>query len=466
MINGDAVVLTGQDHTSFHDIFYRLGKLILRFRWYLIIGLGLFVILFEGFELFESPDAPAFSDPHVRFELLIYLAIIIVVALLTEIYVRLLKMHSQALKLLKLKHALSRDLTKAEDWNDVCEHICQKLGEFGSFDEVLLFAYENDSAAYQAAASWKTGVLESNLAHDLSHVLGEDCVQHDEEHSSVSKQRACDSRIRELDIAGAYCLPIYDSYEPVARLYFRLSPGGKLTKEISDLLENTEDEIAIALTTTRLRNEHAEMKVSKATEELRRIISQDLHDTIGQNLCYMRMKMDQFSQPDIQGDLAIIKPELEFMRDLTNDSYELVRGLLVAMSPEPSMRLENLLEYHARLVSDRTGIGIKILQHGQPCNLDPTLVHHIYFIFREALTNIEKHSRAQYVTINVYWGTEELQIEILDNGIGFDPSLQPDLGHYGLTIMEERARALGGRLDLVSSADDGTHVSLWLPLAV
>ena len=387
------------------------------------------------------------------------MGIIILVALLAEIYVRLLRMHSHALKILKLKHTLSRDLTRSEDWNDVCEHICQKLGEFGPFDEVLLFAYENDSAAYQAAASWKTGALESNVAHDFSHMPADDCVHQNADHSD------CTPAIHKLDLAGAYCLPIYDRHAPVARLYFRLSPGGKLTKEISELLENAEDEIAIALTTTRLRQEHAEMMVAKATGELRSIISQDLHDTIGQNLCYMRMKLDQFSQPDISEDLASLKPELEFMRDLSNDSYELVRGLLVAMSSEPSTSLENLLEYHARLVSDRTGIRIMIFYHGQPCDLDPALIHHIYFIFREALTNIEKHSLAQNVTINVNWDKEELHIEISDNGIGFDPSSQPDLGHYGLTIMEERARALGGRLDLLSSADDGTHVSLWIPLA-
>lgn len=460
MINGDTIVLTGQDQVTYHGFLYRLGKLVLRFRWYLIIGLGVFVTLFEGFEFLEGPDASAFSDPHVRVELLIYMGIIILVALLAEIYVRLLRMHSHALKILKLKHALSRDLTRSEDWNDVCEHICQKLGEYGPFDEVLLFAYENDSAAYQAAASWKAGVLESNLAHDLSQMLTDDCVHQDVDHS------ACTPTIHELDLAGAYCLPIYDLHTPVARLYLRLSPGGKLTKEISDLLENAEDEIAIALTTARLRQEHDEMMVAKATGELRSIISQDLHDTIGQNLCYIRMKLDQFSQPDISDDLASLKPELEFMRDLSNDSYELVRGLLVAMSSEPSSSLENLLEYHARLVSDRTGIRIMIFYHGQPCDLDPTLVHHIYFIFREALTNIEKHSGAQIVTINVNWDKEELQIEISDNGIGFDPSIQPDLGHYGLTIMGERARALGGRLDLLSSAEDGTHVSLWLPLAV
>lgn len=465
MINGETVVFLGKENLTHRESLYRVAKKVLPFRWFLIFGFGFFVLFFEGFELFEYSGAPPFSDPHIRIELLLYLGIILLVALLAEIYVRLLRKHSHALNLLKLKHLLSQDLIQTKDWNDVCVHICQKLGEFGHFDEVLLFAFENDSSAYQAAASWKTGALESNLAHDLARILDEDCGFQDNDYFQGLKPVECKSTIRELDLAGTYCLPIRDRLTPVARLYFRLSPGVSLSNETSDLLENIENEIAIALTTTRLRQEHAEMKVAKATDELRQIIAQDLHDTLGQNLCYLRMKLDQFTQPDNHAALTTMKPELAFLRDLSNDSYEMVRGLLVAMSPESSMRLEKLLEYHARLVSDRTGIHFKISHHNQPYSLDPTLVHHIYFIFREALSNIERHAQAQLVTVNVEWEKEALSIKISDDGIGFDPDMKPALGHYGLKIMEERAQALGGRLNLSSSTGEGTHIAVWLPLA-
>jgi signal transduction histidine kinase len=453
------------NHNSQHGLLFHIGKQFLRFRWYLILGLGLFVLFFEGFELFEHPDAPPFSDPHIRLELLIYMLIIIIVAFLTEIYVRLLTMHSHALDVLNLKHILSQDLTKTKEWDEVCHLVCQKMGEFGPFDEVQLFTYEKESAAYQSAASWQASWLEGSLPKELSPYLAHACRHTEGNHSGSLKPCDCSMRLSSLNTEGSYCLPIYDHLTPVAKLYFHLSPGIKLTKERSDLLENTRDEIAIALTTARLKHEHAEMKVANATEELRRMISQDLHDTIGQNLCYMRMKLDQFSQPQIQKEFTRVQPELELMRDLANESYGLVRGMLVTMSPGDSMQLINLLEYHARLVSDRTGIRIDISHHGQPHKLHPTTVHHIYFIFREALNNIERHAQAKNVTIIILWGEEELQIEIKDNGIGFDPDHQPELGHYGLNIMGERAKSLGGRLDLLSSADKGTHLSLWLPLA-
>jgi signal transduction histidine kinase len=465
-IAGDDIRLRGPKHAGFNHLIYRTGKQLLRFRWYLILGAGLFIFLFEAFELFESPSISPLSNTHIRIELLLYLVFIILAALLAEVYVRLMKMHSQALKLLQFKLALSRDLTMTKDWDEVCEHICQNLGQLGHFDEVLLFTYESEAAAYRAAASWEKGRGESNLLENLSQTLIEGCLRQEADLGHAPEPEASHSKIRSLDSDGAYCFSIHDQLTPVARVYFRLPPGDRLTAETSYLLENIEDEIAIALTTTRLRQEHAEVQVTQAVAELQQTISQDLHDTIGQNLGYMRMKLDQFSQPDAQDHYAAVKPELERMRDLANDSYELVRGLLVAMSPEPSMRLGSLIEYHARLVSDRTGLDIQIFHRGRPRRLDPTFVHHIYFIFREALSNVERHAQANNIIVNVDWDPEELHIQIADDGIGFDPALQPALGQYGLTIMRERVRALGGRLELLSSADEGACVSIWLPLVI
>jgi signal transduction histidine kinase len=464
MAKGDEDTLTGQKQILHHGFLFNIGKQILRFRWYLIFGFGIFILLFEGFELFEHPDAPAFSDPHIRVELLLYLLVILSVALLSEVYVRLLKMHTQALDVLKLKHALSRDFTRTSDWAEMCEQVCRRLGEFGPFDEILLFTYETESSTFQAAASWRAERPDTSLFHDLPPILTEGCGQRDEEHSSYLRPCTCSGTISALNQAGGYCIPINENHTPIARLYLRLSPRVKFTKEMSDMLENITDEIAIGLTTTRLRQKQAEMKIAESTAELRQIISHDLHDTIGQNLCYLRMRLDQFSQVKIQGELGMIQPELENMRDLANESYELIRGLLAAIDPEPSIRLEHLLEYHAKLVSDRTKINIKVINKGRPRNLHPSTVYHIYFIFREALKNVERHAKAQSVKVNILWSEEELHIKIIDNGKGFDPDFQPNLGHYGLTFMSERARSLGGRLDLLSSANEGTHLSLWLPL--
>lgn len=464
MVVGDESTTFSQRQIIQRGLLYRIGQLILRLRWYLIFGLGLFVLFFEGFELFEHPDAPPFTDPHVRLEILLYLSIILTVAFLTEVYVRLLKMHSQALDVLKLKHILSQNFTFTKDLAEVCQQITQKLGEYGPFDEVLLFTYEAETGTYQAAAAWEASGEGISKINDPSAIKLEECHHRDGRDSNRLKACTCSNMVTALEGAGGYCVPVFEDDKPVARLYFRLSTGVKLTHELSHLLENITDEIAVGLTTTRLRQEQQEMKIAQSTEELRRIISHDLHDTIGQNLCYLRLKLDQFSQPDYHDGLEEVKPELESMRDLADESYELVRGLLVTINPEPSVRLESLLEYHTRLVSERTGLSINVLHQGYPIDLHPEVIHQIYFIFREALNNIEKHAKAKTVDVHIIWEEGALQIKIIDDGKGFDPAVQPGLGHYGLASMKQRARSLGGRLELTSSIKEGTQVSLCLPL--
>jgi len=464
MMDGESIILDGKRPTTLSNFTVKIGKIFLNLRWYVIIGLGLVVLLFEGFEVLANPEAPPFSDPHINVELMLYLTIIILVALLAEIYVRLLKTHSQALQLLNFKHELSQHLTRSNDWEEVCVRICQSMGGIGLFDEVRLFTYDFDSARFQASATWTRQQDPREPTHlNISQTM--DCDDPEAELLTMGEGCTCGAKGRTTDQDRSYCYPIHDQQTLVARLYFHLRPEARLTKDIKDLLYSTRDEIGVALTTTWLRQVQAEMKVDKATAELRRVISQDLHDTIGQNLCFMHMQLDHFSQLESQENPARVRRELSHMRDLANESYELVRGLLVTMRPQPVMRLEDLLQYHARLVGDRTGINLQVTNHHTPRRLDAIIVHHIYFIFREALTNIEKHAQAHQVDINVHWGEQDLLIEIQDDGKGYDPDQKPGIGHQGISIMRERATSMGGRLDFLSSSGQGTRVSLWIPLA-
>jgi len=82
-------------------------------------------------------------------------------------------------------------------------------------------------------------------------------------------------------------------------------------------------------------------------------------------------------------------------------------------------------------------------------------------IVEEALHNAVRHAAAKMVTVRLRGDDDTLTVEVADDGIGFDPS-DPDLRshHLGLTSMEERARELGGRLQLSSAPGGGTVVRL------
>jgi signal transduction histidine kinase len=84
-------------------------------------------------------------------------------------------------------------------------------------------------------------------------------------------------------------------------------------------------------------------------------------------------------------------------------------------------------------------------------------------ILREALRNIELHACARRVDIDLREQDGVVNLDIRDDGVGFDSAL-PATGHFGLVGMKERAGAINATLDIVSAPGEGAHLSLRAPL--
>jgi signal transduction histidine kinase len=83
----------------------------------------------------------------------------------------------------------------------------------------------------------------------------------------------------------------------------------------------------------------------------------------------------------------------------------------------------------------------------------------IYRLCQEALMNISKHAKAKQVEIILNYTPTELELKIKDDGIGFDTA-QILSGHYGLSMMRERAEAVNAQLSIISQMGQGTELSL------
>jgi signal transduction histidine kinase len=96
--------------------------------------------------------------------------------------------------------------------------------------------------------------------------------------------------------------------------------------------------------------------------------------------------------------------------------------------------------------------------------LRPLAEEQLYRLTQEALTNVVKHAHAQRVRVRVAQREQagELLLEIVDDGVGFDPSLAHP-GHLGLGTMADRAASVGGRLEVSSHAGKGTTVRAVIP---
>lgn len=191
-------------------------------------------------------------------------------------------------------------------------------------------------------------------------------------------------------------------------------------------------------------------------------IARDLHDTIGQNIGFLRMKLDHLSDSNTleNTDLA---SELQTMTRAANESYDLIRGTLSVLQSVDTAELFQIFSKYAAQIEERSSLQIDFSQFGEPRSVSPGRMRQLFYIFREALTNIEKHARARFVAVQIGWDEDCLRLIMQDDGQGFDPFSTSYDGHYGLKFMQERAELLNGSLNIHSAVGSGTRLEARVP---
>ena len=142
---------------------------------------------------------------------------------------------------------------------------------------------------------------------------------------------------------------------------------------------------------------------------------------------------------------------------------DLLRGLRSGPDPAPVRRLDEEVSRAVRRWSAGTGIPVDCRLARWPADdlpVDPGLRHEVLRVLSEALSNVDRHSRAGRVTVALTAGRRRLVLSVRDDGVGFDPCPGGSPGHYGLVGMAERADRLGGTLRVESAPGVGTDVVL------
>jgi len=191
-------------------------------------------------------------------------------------------------------------------------------------------------------------------------------------------------------------------------------------------------------------------------------IARDLHDTIGQNISFLRMKLDYLAEQRIRKK-AEMQLELQSMARAANESYDLMRGTLAILQTENSTDLYRLFTRYAEQIEERSCFTMRYSSQGEPRFMSAKRMRQLFYIFREILSNIEKHAKANQVLMEMCWESDHLHLIVSDNGKGFDISqIQPG-SHYGLRFMRERAELLNGSLAINSILGSGTQVEIQIP---
>lgn len=204
-------------------------------------------------------------------------------------------------------------------------------------------------------------------------------------------------------------------------------------------------------------------KLIDTQEEERKRLAEDLHDRMGARLFHLQHGLDECSRLAAHG--TDMQARFSVMRREVSDCNSDVRSLMNELRPnvlDDFGFLEALSEYLTNLVGI-TPFPIKTrldpALHGWRSRQDAML----FRLVQEALLNVRKHASAKHVTLSMERQSTQIALEICDDGIGFNPANIP-VGHFGLSMMRERAQAAGGTLAVLSKENEGTKIRITFPV--
>ena len=123
--------------------------------------------------------------------------------------------------------------------------------------------------------------------------------------------------------------------------------------------------------------------------------------------------------------------------------------------------LVSTIQQRLASVEGRSGIQARMVTEGEIL-LSTDKETEVYYIVEEALNNILKHANAKSVLVKMKPRKESIFLEIVDDGVGFDPD-NVKIGGKGLRNIKERAKRIKGKLKIVSSPKQGTKITLVIP---
>lgn len=247
----------------------------------------------------------------------------------------------------------------------------------------------------------------------------------------------------------------------VFNLYFR--EPREFVHEENVMLETLGQNLGIAIENQRLMSRDRELAVS----EERNLLAQELHDSIAQSLAFLNLQAQMLEESLARADYQESSEGLSLIRTGIQESYDDVRELLVHFRTRVGpVDVREALRAAVVRFREQTGVAAELIERGSGIAIAPEAQVQVLHVVQEALSNVRKHARATHVRVTVTHDREH-RFEVEDDGCGFrvEEGAGSDDTHVGLKIMRERARRIGGSLEVASNPGLGTRVVLTVPVA-
>jgi signal transduction histidine kinase len=199
--------------------------------------------------------------------------------------------------------------------------------------------------------------------------------------------------------------------------------------------------------------------------EERNRIGREWHDTLVAGFSAISLQLEAANarlrgQPDRASEILDVTRQM--VHHYRAEARRVIWDLRDSRPDDESLR--SALDNALRRAVDNRPVEFALEVTGVECPLPAELRHNVLRICQEAMSNAVRHGAPTRLTVGLHYAAGELQLSVEDDGRGFEESLDPVAGHFGLTVMQERARRHGGRLTIESQPGRGTRLQAVIPI--
>lgn len=191
-------------------------------------------------------------------------------------------------------------------------------------------------------------------------------------------------------------------------------------------------------------------------------ISREIHDNINLSLTLAKLQLNTFDWQDREKSSLKLEMSINLLSNSIADLSDISRSMNADLIAEQG--LLKALEEEVKRIQEAELFQLDYTIQGSPVFMDSNKELIIFRIIQEAFNNIIKHARAKRVQLQLNYLPETLEVEIRDNGRGFDHSRCSNGKQAGLKNMETRAKILNGDMKISSQPGDGTVLQFTIPI--
>jgi signal transduction histidine kinase len=226
-------------------------------------------------------------------------------------------------------------------------------------------------------------------------------------------------------------------------------------------LSTTINEMLDSLAAGRERMRKLGAEVVYAEERERAQVARELHDSVGQTLAAASYQIAAVAH-EIGNHAASAR--LAGVRELLRTSLEEIRNVSRSLHPRVAtdLGLPTALEALGDATQQRSLVDVHVNVDIAGVVIPPALSATLYRVAQEALRNVERHADAGCATVSLRARPGYVELEVSDDGRGFEGPLEIKRGESGLAAIRERLSLAGGELHIDTAGDRGTRVIAWV----